>query len=316
MKPYHIEGMGVVGSTVAWTLHNIGVPFTWHDIEWEYNAWEASTSCIFPTGKAQDMLGYKGWTEWVDGLAPWELTAGAEQQPGLVEACDYWYCTKGAPHQSKVKPVSLVREGDTTLRLHGLPSMHLHTQKFVRATRRVFADQRISTKEGKAKHDGEPDRYIVAHGFNVRMKRVLWGWTAPVTLGIDDRLLAAGRYTRPCFYFRPNRYVLCYAFPIAGTSEWYAGSSLIHQETPKRLHILPKLARWQDDLHKYSGGMLQVQSIGEPVEGWRPSTGKVANEGTESLWVRDRRGRLLVQPMFHQGVRWMPNVQNALRALL
>ena len=134
MKLVHLEGLGALGSAIAWVLYREGIPFTWHDIEAEHTAWKASTSCIFPTGHDLDMRAYEVWDDWCQGNAPWMPVL-----PGLTEICDYWYCTKGAPHKSKVEPL---REHNG-LRLHGRPSMHLHTQRFVERTREYFDGCRI-----------------------------------------------------------------------------------------------------------------------------------------------------------------------------
>lgn len=54
-KPVHIEGMGVIGSILAWHLHSAGQVFTWSDIDTEVNAWEACTGIIYPSGHPEDM---------------------------------------------------------------------------------------------------------------------------------------------------------------------------------------------------------------------------------------------------------------------
>ena len=47
----HIEGMGVLGSFLAWELHNRQVPFTWYDNLARANAWSACTRAFAEDAK-------------------------------------------------------------------------------------------------------------------------------------------------------------------------------------------------------------------------------------------------------------------------
>lgn len=284
----HLEGLGLVGSAVAVELTKRGVPFTWHDTDMELVAWPACTGTIYPSGAERDQPGYAGWSRWRTE-EPWRR---------FTETSDYWYCTKNAPHGAKVQP--LVEFAG--LRLHPQPSFHLNAQQFVPWAREEFAAHRVPAPPAGAE-------VLVTHGFNVRLKRYVWGWAGLVRLvSTLPRRFEPDTATRPCLYFRPNRVQMAYAYPVPGTDEWYAGSSLIPQTTAKPLTVSPKALTWHALFSKIAGDAVRI--VDGPtalVQGWRPSTGSVADEAAEPYWKRIE-DRLVVMPLWHSGVRWLPAV--------
>jgi len=328
----HIEGMGVLGCGIAWALASSGRPFTWHDIDTGNHpnqittndaraAWPASTGAIYPSGNLRDRDCYLTWQRWAEnpGTAPW---ATMDLARALTEAAAYWYVTKNAPHGgSDAHPADLGH-----MRRHSMPSYHFNAQAFVKLTRHWFRERRVSGAPGMP-----PARVIVAHGFSPRMKRTVWGWMRPVKLAIDPRIAAEsvrvdvmgqrGAGLRPCFYFRPNRFTLAYAYPVPGTDLHYAGSSLIVQklrglmpENRAALDAMPKYERWKREMTQHSGGWVRVVDESQPImQGWRPSLGTTADEAEEPL-CSAINGQLVVMPLWHSGVRWLPAVIEAVMA--
>lgn len=290
----HIEGMGIVGSFVARFLHERGVEFTWDDIASGTAAWPASTGAIYPSGNQRDRVCYQAWA----------AMARTPVMRPFVETASYWYVTKNAPHGGSDQPAADFGH----IRRHALPSYHLNAQEFVRQTRREFA-----SREAERAPDA---RVIVAHGFNQRLTRYVWGWTALVRLNLH-RNFRSDDGLRPCLYFRPNKFTLCYAYPVPGTEFWYAGSSLIVQKVARELNVPPKFERWTRELAHFSQGWATLN--GTPfttLTGWRPSLGTTEEEATEPLWRYVEGVGLVVMPMWHSGIRWIPAVLDELAGKL
>lgn len=289
----HLQGMGIVGCGVALALAELGMEFTWNDQDSPVTAWRACTGAIYPSAAPRDLAGYQGWLAWLE--KPWAA--------GVVERADYWYSTKQPPHAEKgLKP---------TAEYHGLrrnpkPSLHLNAQRFVEQTRAAFAGQR-------REHEADGDTVVVTHGFNARLRRYVWGWTGRVRLRTD---LPRDLGLRPCLYFRPSLVQMAYAYPIPGTDQWYAGSALITQQQPRSRDIQPSCERWWKLFHAVAGDAVTVTSGPDDlVEGWRPSTGPVEGEDAVPFWEW-MDGRLVVMPMWHSGVRWLPAVVSELTRTL
>jgi hypothetical protein len=284
----HLQGMGVIGSALAWALHARGIPFTWSDTDDPITSWRASTGAVYPSLSERDAAGYRGWERWF-ASPPW--TPLKERR--IVERAAYWYCTKMPPHGFKTAPARTVGR----MKMHPLPSFHLNAQTLVPLTRQHFA-----SLERPLSVSGE--RLVVAHGFNDRLRRYVWGWMRPVVL--DTSNLDAGGL-RPSVYLRQGRVVMAYAYPIPGTIYWYAGSTLLVQGTPKTRDPENDVARWRRRWDQLTGGLCPVLGhYGPAVQGWRPSTGPVGQEPMQRLWEEREAGTLVVMPCWHSGVRWLP----------
>lgn len=285
----HLEGMGLLGSLLAWQLDRYKVPFSWHDSDSQTAAWRASTGCAYPSGHFQDMEALALWQAWAES-PPW---------PSLPTVCckaSFWYSSKHPPHAAKYRP----RVDLGALRMAPIPSVHLDVRSFVRHTREHFKARRLN---------GRPDgtQVIVAHGFDPRrLRRVIWGWSARVRLGLSDKLLEQPQPT--CLYLRVGRYQMAYAYPVPGTDLHFAGSSMVVQQQPKALEIESKLARWIEHLERTSGGHARVLDVIETAQGWRPDA-----HPDDAAWVREIDGDLVVRPMQASGMRHGPHV---LRAVL
>jgi hypothetical protein len=289
---YHLQGMGVVGCGLAWFLHKMGREFTWSDTDAPHTAWRACTGTIYPSGEDRDQYAWHIWRQWIrDPKSPYRF---------VTEEALYWYCTKAAPHGYKLTGVpSGQRLSDTVgpLKLHEQVSFHLNAQRFVEWTREQFLPLRMA---------GFPtgDQLIISHGFNERAKRYLWGWSQHVEL--DTSALGPERH---CLYLRQGRFIMAYAYPIPGTNLHYAGSTLLVQSEPRKRMDFKDVERWKANFTKLSDGLIPIKRmVGDVVQGWRPSTGSVADESKIPLWTRREDGALVVMPMWHSGVRWLPLV--------
>lgn len=288
-KSVHLEGMGVLGSLLAWLLETRGIPFTWYDSQSSYNAWQASTGSIYPTGDLHDYNNYVHWQHWTV-RPPWQLT-------GVLEAADFWFSTKTPPNGARYRVLAT----RAPLRLAETPSLHLNPQRFVQGTRTHFA-QRVL-------HPGlvsPATKLVIAHGFSPeRLERFSWGWSAQVQMRYPTDLPSlSGR--RPAFYLRHSKYrfAFTYAYPIPGEPGWwYAGSSQISQTRAKPLTIEDKLASWKTRVEAFSQGLLCPENVQHLRQGWRPV-------GDEQLGetVLEQAGKLILPPLAHSGVRHAPLV--------
>jgi len=288
----HVVGMGLIGCAVARSLLDLGVHVSWEDADAPHTAWKASTGAVYPSPHSRDAEAYKLWSNW-------------RLKHMRVDFADYWYCTKNAPHGYKAAAVAEVGP----LKLHPEPSLHLNVQDFVRCTRVELADLRTQMS---GKPEGSVE--VVAHGFNYRLRRYVWGWTQWV--GLDYSRLA--EHTRlpktlnwkPCVYLRDGMTTLAYAYPCPGTPYWYAGSSLIVQQEPRERNPEKVVARWKSEWDRLTGGVIPICATSGPViQGWRPSTGPVEDEEGLPFWSRaEEGGPLTVMPLWHSGVRWLPLV--------
>ena len=293
----HIEGMGLQGALLAHRLHKYGVPFTWHDIETERTAWKASTGAIYPADSEKfgpDRECWKVWKAWYEGgeFRPEHL----EKTAGMI------FCTKNPPHLGKYGMDEL---GDDLRRGHD-ESYHFNAQTFVPYIREQF-DKNIASKQKGlgAKH------YIVAHGWGERLAYTYWGWTRLVVLRYSEEFDKDG--LRPAFYFRPNKYLMAYAYPVPGTPYWYAGSSIIKQKLGKErsLDMPTKYLRWKANFLELAKGRVEIAQEGPYIEGWRPAAAV-----DDAAWARKRGPVITLRPLWNNGIRHFPRQWVGVASLL
>lgn len=288
-RPIHIEGMGVVGSVLAWELATRGVAFTWNDAELAICAWPACTGSVVPSGFLSDQVGYRFWEHWA-AYPP------LETKTPIVEPADYWFSAQRAPSGAPSKPDRDIG----ALRRYPQPSYHVNAAELVWHTRRAFAAGRLAIAPAGA-------TVVVAHGYSERLDRLVWGWSCLVDLGISSKLPMSAR--RPCLYVQRNRFQVAYAYPCPGTPYWYAGSGHViqHPKNARGINMTGKYAAWWGLLSERSGGMVvSARQVTQMVQGWRP-----AGRDTDVALVRRSGSRLLTRPCGSSGVRWAPAVAQA-----
>lgn len=293
----HLEGLGLLGSLLAWRLETEGRAFTWHDTEQRVNAWTACTGAIYPSGDDFDRANYQAWKNWIEGepLGRWRgLKAFYLPHGSCVETADYWFLSRNPPHGGRY---SITAEA-AGLHRAAEPSYHLNAQAFVCATREHFKAARLTASPVS------PLCLIRAHGFGPRLSRFMWGWTAAATVKLSGEFPSSKR--RACLYLRQGRFMLAYLYPIPGTRYHYIGSSLISQHKPRSLAIAPKLQRVIDHIHRATDFGVSITSVHSEVEGWRP----VAAPADTEL-VRFIDNALCVRPLWHSGVRHAPALLDA-----
>ena len=291
----HIEGMGISGCLLAVLLDRQGHTISWHDTDIQRVAWPACTGAIYPAGSLKfgpDWDCYEVWARWFkEGIF----------YP-FIERANYWFAHQKPPHQGRYQFEGPTKHG---LRMAVPPSFHLNAQKLVPWVRYHFsANQKPKPKD--------VDLYVISHGFGKRLSHVYWGWTRIVSLDYDTSVYGCREF-RPAFYFRPNKFVMAYAYPVPHSwDEWYAGSSIYKQPANKRrcLEIEPKFERWLEQFLKLSGGAVRVYKAGAMFEGWRPAA-------ADNDWVRSE-GRKVVslRPLWNSGIRHFPEQWRQLGARL
>lgn len=288
-KWYHIDGMGVIGSLLAWRLSAMGERFTWWDTEEQVNAWRACTGIIYPSGDAFDMQNYRRWVETHQNY-PWNAIGSNH-----LEMAMYWFSSKNPPHSGKYEVHSF---DNIPLRLASLNSYHFNAQTFVAKTREHFEQYRFRS--------ANPEVRFTAHGFNGRLGRYLWGWTALVELEFSE-VYPDLHLTRNALYLREGRYKIYYAYPCPGTPFHYVGTSLINQTRPKELDIAPKFEKFERHLERATEGTVKVNHVDKFLQGWRPVAG-----GEDSGELAERHDRtVVVKPLWNSGVRHAPAVIDA-----
>lgn len=299
----HIEGMGVMGSLLAWKLDRRDIPFTWSDIDKpHHHAWKASTGLIYPSGdKVEHERGYETWMNIHYGGAPWR-----GKLRGITELGAYWFTLKHVPHGAR--DILIADKG--ALRMSVDSTVHVNVQALVQGTRDHFADRRSDPPPSGLR--------IVAHGFSERLDHVVWGWSALVRLRIAPEIVrASSSGLRPCFYLRTNRFTLRYALPKPGTDQWYAGSLTVPQRVPHDGDAAKHAAKWAGFVDETTQGMVQMTDMEEPVQGWRPAPSKAALAGAHHPLPPIQQGdRIILPPLALSGVRYSPYTAERVIALM
>lgn len=291
----HLEGMGWLGSVLAWSLYDADLPFTWHDIESPWVAWRASTGCVYPSGEPREAADHAEWLRWVD--RDW-------WPAGAVEPVAYWFSHVAPPHGAKGLA------GDVGwARVAALAAVQVDVAAVVRATRETF------TAERRAGPPSRPHVLIRAHGYTERRLAYLWGFAADVSLEIDPAVVDFCPL-RPTFVANAGRNQIAYAYAAPGRpGTWLAGSSRCYQTQPRELDTAKHLLRWSRQFTEAFSGKINVLSVGETRQGWRP---RPANDDDGAVAVsRAPAGPVLtLPPMCGNGVRGAPTlVSRTLNAL-
>jgi hypothetical protein len=272
-------------------LERCGVDFTWHDTLSPINAWSASTGAIYPGGSMKfgpDRQCWEVWQRWSqDGYFG-----------DMLEAANYWFGQKHPPHGGKYGVVA----EHAGMRRAAVPSYHLNAQRFVPWVRERFRAWERKPNEQGYLDLGAASIYLVSHGFGERFNRAYWGWTRLIELATEAELQQP--WPRSAFYFRPNKFVMAYAYPVAGTNRWYAGSSLIMQR-PGKLRDLdpyPKYEKWKAKFLQFTNGAATIVDEGIFLTGWRPAAAPA-----DEVWLAEEHaGIYSLRPLWNSGIRHFP----------
>lgn len=273
----HLEGMGWLGSVLAVEFDRRGVDFTWSDTDASAVAWRASTGAVYPAGDLRSQQDLTVWSRWID-----------EQrfEPGSAGRADLWYTQKSPPHGGPPPDVDVGFARRCSTR-----AITVDVARIVTDARARFEDlQRLDPPGGA--------RRVIAHGWSSRNAGCLWGWSRRVKVihPFDGPL-------RPMILVRRHRFLSGYLYPVPGTDEWWAGSAMIPQPTPRPLKPEVHEARWLD-LIAVDAPWLAVEPVGPLCQGWRP---KATDNDEPHVSIRPD-GTLIVPPLSHSGVRWAPTV--------
>lgn len=291
----HIEGMGWMGSALAFRLAADGIDFTWNDIGAPHVAWRASTGIVYPAGDIRSRINLARWRELLtEGVFP----------AGTVTRAAYCYAHKNPPHAATYRPhadLGWIRVATASCVAVDVPTI-------VAAARTTFARHRTDQAPR-----GAPT--IVAHGHTGRRASWVWGWSAQVRLSIPDDLCGAALnlldsghgytcQTVPlALYGRAHRFAITYAYPVpTRPGWWWAGSSLISQRTPRSLDAQAHFASWRQQARDLYPSVTLID-CGSPMDGWRPKAHP--NDETELVF---EPGRVVFPPLWHSGVRWAPQL--------
>lgn len=286
----HLEGMGVVGCMLALRLEEEKIKFTWFDNYTKYNAWRASTGCIYPSGDIKEREAYHRWRK----------DFNSEKFGKTLERAAYWFITKNPPHGGKYDIEGHVGP----LNLGGFPSYHLNVQDFVRETRKKFEDRYVDDAPVTA------SKLVISHGFHKKtLDHYQWGWSARVKLRFSEKITEMSDGLRPCFYLRRGRVTpLVYAMPMAGTNDWYAGSYMLNtKNTDKSYNIVDKAQTWVRNVEHLTEDKVEVIDVDDHEEGWRPCPRPKLFGNSKLAAVDDKHtNKIYVRPMEGNGVRMAP----------
>jgi hypothetical protein len=273
--------MGWFGAATGFALTRAGVPFTWHDVELTACAWRASTGMVYPAGDARSMRNLDRWWEWYT----------SNLFPGMARPVSYVYTHKAPPHEGRYRQDNL-----GPYRVGHSAGIAVDVPAIVAAARTLFAAQRRASAPAGA-------RVIRTHGFGGRLGGYRWGWNAEIKLELPDDLASLPR--TPALYSRRGRFQIVYAYVIpTRPGWWWAGSSLVAQQTPRTLDVQKHLDRWLDAWREL-WPTVHVSGIGKLRQGWRPVP-KAGDSG--------RLEHAEVPPLWHSGVRWAPEIVEAIVA--
>ena len=270
---YHIEGMGLLGSILAFAMDEADVPFTWSDNDSPFSAWRVSTGLAYPDGSEHNRAGLRRWYEEVPNFpeaarAPYVYAHLKPPHKGEYLYTDYGPLRKALPEAVAVN----------------VPAM-------VERARREFAHQRVEEVPPGS-------LLIVAHTTPERGRGYLWGWVAKVRFEVPA-FLEIPRRVQPAMYSKAHRYNLTYAYPIPGTGMWWAGSMLKWQLTPRALsepELYVMYEEWEENAERLL--CLKDVELVELGQGWRPRFKK-----GDSGWAELIDGRWVLPPRPTDGLR-------------
>jgi hypothetical protein len=283
----HLVGLGWLGAVLADSLHDAGVPFTWHDTgSPTRNAWRASTGCVYPDGDHAAQADYDTWGAW--------LASG--RYADRARRVDWWYTTKQPPHGAH--PPN--RQADIGFaRCCGLTAITVDVPGIVMDARDRYAAQRLDAPPPDA-------RIVYAHGHHTAAAWT-WGWSANARLDLGpvgpvaSLHLWASRFRNGYAYAAPDS--------RGGQGHWLVGSAARRTNNPAMrtdVAITESIDRWHALLTELTHGECRLLDVVDVAQGHRP----VPASFTTRPEVRIHEGQVVVAmpAMIHSGVRRAPTV--------
>lgn len=305
----HLEGMGVLGSALAWVLHRAGADFTWSD-NLQPSSWQASAGLIKPGVTDAECRAHARW------LAD---DAAARAAPTVTLLHNFlgvyplWYNRwPGAPGR-----LLLARQKCGDLSLCPEPALVLNVPGYVYFTRSFFAERRRDVVPSAAV-------LVAAHGYTppagddvaARLgkpgrRTYNWGWLASVRVRVSPEVAAAG--PRPALRLHYGKLRHCYLAAVPMRDHYVLGSAWVPQQTPHELPIEDRLAEACRHVEDTTGGLVSVAAVNEVGCGWRPQGDESNGLHTEPWW---QDGRLILPPLGRRGVTFAPLVADAAAAMI
>lgn len=291
----HIEGMGFLGSMLAWTLYRAGIKFTWYDSNAKVKAWAASTGCVSPYGSPEEAEALLQWKSWHKNGLPWE-----KKLKDITEEAAYWFSMKNPPNggSSKLKVVETI----SPVQMGSLTSIHVNVQRLVAGTRKYF-----SKYENRGPGVTLGHRHVIAHGFNSRRTHYEWGWSAVADVHFSRKLIHASSPLRVCTRLQSgSNSPLISAYPVPGRSRYHyisGGERVSQSHAISPLNVASRAEFWMTEVEELSEGFVSLVNIKEFREGWKPY-----GKAKDSRLVECVGKALVVKPMGNSGVRLAPLV--------
>lgn len=281
----HIEGMGWMGAILALNLDRRGVDFTWNDTDRNRVAWRASNGVVYPDGDAEAQACKRVWDDW--------HASGLLAAPTVTPAL-FAYSQKSPPHGGTYKPIHLWSG------IHSSPPGEAYIVNVAGAVadaRARFADRRVEAPPADA-------TVVVSHGSSERCGGFDWGWTAEARLKLPDAAKRAiDQVGGIQMYGRVNRFELAHATTVPGSPGTYKiGTSSQNSPKSRPRAALEQFAKRVEQVERLFPGV-RVLDADSPVQGWRPRNKRP--EDTAPRWIR---GRLVLAPAGHNGVRLAPRI--------
>lgn len=271
----HIEGLGGLGAQLALALADRGEPFTWHDSDDPFNAWGASTGCVYPSGEHRHERGRQAW------LAAIEHGHGGAEFAAIAP---YRFAQKEPPHKAgyAVADLGKVREA-------GSLAVTVNVARMVERVRARFADRRTTEAPPRA-------TVAVCHTTPERGDGYLWGWSAPVAF-TEPLPSPTGRAV---WTGKKHRYDNTYAYPVPGEGYWLAGSTMLMVRSPRVRDVGTLLDVWTANARDLFG--IEAQQVGAVRQGWRPrakrgDSGAVERHGDRWLFPPAAASGIQVGPL-------------------
>ena len=312
----HVSGVGVVGSFLLWELDQLGVEFSWDDVESPLNAWEVSTGGILPYPDGDPSPYAAAYRFWRDDVALRPVLAP------YLEPVRVLHALKSRSARSRAEQWALLAEAPRGVRLWQEPTTgwQLNVQEFVVFTRRHFQARRVQPTE-VTDVPGYRVTQVWCRGVGDPRARPVpvWGWQLAVELTpTASSPLWAGAHRFALHFSDPvSSLTRLYLQPVATVGHlWWAGTDKRLQRQPQRedARAEAQVARFKQVVTDLFGGWLEATYHTHIGQGWRPQARSAPWRGVACVEVNAKL--LIAAPLGRNGVQRGPLVARDIAALL